>query len=306
MGSRPLIKGFWDLSRSERTGVWVLSSLLMLLLILAILAGESLPNKPNYDYSELEKQISLWDISDGAHGASVRETSFTDLDAPRYADAKARLTPVEFNPNTASEGELKALGLTTKQVNSIIRFRQNGSGFKTKSDFNELYLISDEEYAVLEPFIQLPDVAVDSRKSERKDHQKGLLQVELNSADSTALLQIDGIGPAFARKIVAYRKKLRGFVAVQQLMEVKGMDSSRYRQIKPFVNVNPFLVQRMNVNTASLEELRSHPYIGANIALSLVNYRKQHGNFVHLSDIKKSALVTEDVYVKISPYLTVE
>ena len=66
------------------------------------------------------------------------------------------------------------------------------------------------------------------------------------------------------------------------------------------------MIQKININTVSFDELKSHPYIGYNIALSLINYRKQHGEYTVLSDIKKSALVTEDVYEKISPYLTIQ
>ncbi|MCX6268616.1 MAG: helix-hairpin-helix domain-containing protein [Bacteroidetes bacterium] len=63
--------------------------------------------------------------------------------------------------------------------------------------------------------------------------------VELNSADTFELQQLRGIGPGFARRIVNYRERLRGFYDKKQVLEVFGMDTSRYRLIEKNLQVNP-------------------------------------------------------------------
>src|SRR5665647_1059817 len=48
-------------------------------------------------------------------------------------------------------------------------------------------------------------------------------RLDLNSADSLHLLEIPGIGPVFASRIIRYRTLLGGYYAVDQLREVYGM-----------------------------------------------------------------------------------
>jgi len=138
-----------------------------------------------------------------------------------------------------------------------------------------------------------------------KKFQKETIIIELNSADTTDLKKLEGIGSSFAKRIISYRNRLGGFAKKEQLLEVYGMDSTRYSEFSDFVSVNTFLITQININTATFNELKSHPYIGYNIALSLVNMRKSQGKFNAVSDIKKSVLISEKLYEKLLPYITV-
>ena len=130
--------------------------------------------------------------------------------------------------------------------------------------------------------------------------------IEINTAAEEDFERIKGIGKFFAKQIVEYRRALGGFYCKEQLLEVYKMDSVRYAQMLPNITINPAAHRHKDVNSATFDELSQHPYIGHNIALSLINYRNKHGAYQQLEDIKKSALVTEAVYAKISPYLRAE
>lgn len=292
------------MSRSEKAGIWFLLSALIVLLVVSLISVSLKSESQKSDFSQFDQQIARWEKSTAAN-QQQSERTYTDLDAPQYSAAKSKLNPFPFNPNEMTAEDMQNLGLSQKQTTSIIKFRQKGGEFREKSDFAKMYVISDEEYAVLEPYIQIPERTTKNEKSNAV-REKPAVRVELNAADSTTLLTVDGIGPTFARRILSYRAKIKGFVNISQLLEVKGIDSSNFSTLSQSLYVNPFLVQKINVNRAPLDELRLHPYIGYNVALSLVNYRKQHGDYKQLADIKKSALVTEEIYQKISPYLTVQ
>jgi competence protein ComEA len=120
------------------------------------------------------------------------------------------------------------------------------------------------------------------------------------------LIKVKGIGPYIAMKIIEQRTKLGGFYSKEQLREVYRVDSIRYAEIEPYLTVDPFEVKKLNINTATLDELKVHPYIRYNIANSIISIRQQHGRFSTIEGIKKSHLVTEDIFRKIAPYLTVE
>jgi competence protein ComEA len=65
-------------------------------------------------------------------------------------------------------------------------------------------------------------------------------------------------------------------------------------------------LKQLNINTATLDELKQHPYIRFGLANLLVQYRTQHGKFSAVSDIKKIMTVTDELYNRLYPYLTIQ
>jgi len=299
-----IIKEYLNLSKTEKAGIWLLLTILLVVILLSVFLRPGSATQKQ-DFSAYEKQILAWEKSVNNSDAPYQNYE-NDLDNPQQSIARSKITPFDFNPNELDAQGWKKLGLTDKQIKSIMNYRQKGGKFRTKSDVEKMYSISAEEYNILKPYILLPETATKSTSYSGEKKQKETVHVELNSADSTELMKVNGIGPTFARRIIAYRSKLHGFFRIEQLKEVKGIDEEKYQQIAPYVFVNPYQVRKININKVSFDELKQHPYFGYNIALSLINYRKQHGSFAALADIKKSALITEEVYQKISPYLTIQ
>lgn len=305
MSGKQLIKEFLSLPSGERRGIWVLLSITIILIVALPFSHTFFNNKVSYDSSSFEKEIA--EFEEKQDDKEKYNTPNYDLNNQDHSAAQLKLTPFNFDPNTIDPLEMKRLGLNDGQIKSIIKFKEKGGKFRYKEDFAKLYVISQNEYEILEPYIQLPFKSDrPASKTDNQTTQKASPKTEINSADSATLINVKGIGPTFASRIIRYRTRLGGFYSLSQLMEVKGMDSSKYNGIVNQLVVNPYLVIKMNVNTASFDDLKNHPYIGYNIALSLVNYRKQHGPYTVLSDIKNLALVNEAVYQKISPYLTVQ
>ena len=90
--------------------------------------------------------------------------------------------------------------------------------------------------------------------------------IELNTADTFDLQRLRGIGPSFARRITGYRARIGGYVKKEQLLEVWGMDSSRYEGIKRYLTVNPEKITQIKLNTATFKELLRHPYMPYELA----------------------------------------
>ena len=86
------------------------------------------------------------------------------------------------------------------------------------------------------------------------------LVIELNSADSTALVSIRGIGPYYASKILRYREQLGGFHATRQLKEIK-FQYLNIDSLLPHFSVNPALIRKKELDTMSFKSVLHHPYL---------------------------------------------
>lgn len=81
--------------------------------------------------------------------------------------------------------------------------------------------------------------------------------IDLNSADTTLLKRVPGIGSSFARRIVKYRDLLGGYYVVEQLQEVYGMDRERYDAIHSYFTVGT----AVRPLTLTIDSISYHPYL---------------------------------------------
>lgn len=95
-----------------------------------------------------------------------------------------------------------------------------------------------------------------------------------------------------------------GFAHPGQLAEVYGLSPEVVDSLHKYTFIQPEHTPRqLALNTATLEELRAHPYIGFNLARLIISYRTQHGAFRAPEDIKNIKLITEEKFQKLKPYL---
>jgi DNA uptake protein ComE-like DNA-binding protein len=127
--------------------------------------------------------------------------------------------------------------------------------------------------------------------------------VELNSADTFDLQQLRGIGPAFARRIVNYRERLRGFNDKRQLLEVFGMDSARFNSIELNLDVNSDSVHPIDLNLVTFKELLRHPYFPFPVTKNIMIYRQKNKNFKSLDELKKIEGVNDSLFRRMVVYL---
>jgi competence protein ComEA len=217
---------------------------------------------------------------------------------------KRTITPFPFDPNRIDSAEMTRMGLRESQIKNIINYRNAGGTFRIKKDIEKLYTISTEDYSKLEKYILLP--SVDSLSPEEKMTATEPLIIEINSADTAAMQQLRGIGPAFANRIVSYRDRLGGFFDKSQLLEVFGMDTTRYFQIAEHIEVDRNSIRKMNLNTAGFREMVGHPYLEHYIVTSIFDYKDAKGGFDSIQELTQINLIYEQLYQKLEHYFTVD
>ena len=147
----------------------------------------------------------------------------------------------------------------------------------------------------------VPGIIIDSVEISSDQH----IVLELNSADSTDLLSLYGIGKVFSRRIIKYRSLLGGYYTSEQLLEVYGMDSSRYLGFHNKIRVDTNLIKKINLTTVEFKELLRHPYVNYDMVKSFVNYRDRHGPPVSLSMLWKEASWPDSLKTCLLPYLSI-
>lgn len=249
--------------------------------------------------------IQRSDVSPGDHKPYRRE----------YYEVKGREVELfPFDPNTADSTQLIRLGLRPWQIRNIYKYRAKGGIYREPKDFARLYGLTVKQYRQLEPYIKIsPDYAPASSlvekggNSDRFERDTILYPVKikpaehviLNTADTSMLKKVPGIGSGWARAIVAYGERLGGYTDVSQLCEIDGFpeDALQY-----FVVENP-QTRKMNLNKLTLNQLKRHPYINFYQAREICDYRRLKGPLTSLEQLRLLKDFSPETINRLTPYV---
>jgi competence ComEA-like helix-hairpin-helix protein len=221
-----------------------------------------------------------------------------------YSKKKKYKAPVsKFNPNNYSLSDWMNLGLSEKQSVVVLKFTSRG--IYSEQDLKRIFVIPDVLFELIRDSVVYPERFQNSPNQESfKKQAKHIVQVNLNTADTTEFMKIYGIGAFYAKQIIRYREKLGGYFTKEQLLEVWKMTNEAYDKIKDHVFISEKDVKRININSVTIEELKVHPYLKWNQANSIVKMRMQRNGFKNIEEIKESVLIDSETYEKLFPYLS--
>lgn len=296
-------KDFFYYTKSERRVILLLLAIALLLLGIWAIMEYLRPVEVPVTLSESEEIDSFL--------ANLEEQEKIRKSHTPKNEISAVLQP--FDPNTADSVLLRQLGLPVYIVRNILKYRAKGGVFRSPESFSRIYGLKEEVYQKLKPYITIaPLVSVSHVRTDTfrqlKDtipyvpkYKEGTI-VDLNKVDTSILKRIPGIGSTLARMIVVYRQRLGGFYDVAQLQEVPhvGVELNKW-----FV-VTPAGLHKIQVNSASLDKLRSHPYMDFYKAKAIMEYRRKRGKIKGLSQLSMFEEFTEKDLKRLSPYLTFE
>jgi competence protein ComEA len=211
-----------------------------------------------------------------------------------------------FDPNKATLEDLIANGMSNKTAQGLINFRKKGFVFKQKEDLKKVYGIDQKLYEILADFVIITD-AIQVEEVVTKTVKPAIVRiVDINTADTTELKTLKGIGSFYAKQIVKYREKLGGFNDVQQLKEIYRFDDEKYAAIENAISLGDKPIQKININTATFKELVNHPYILKDKTVDILNLKKEIGGFLKIEDLKSYHVLTNEEFDKLSPYISVK
>jgi len=309
-------KSFFSFTRREQYGIMVLSILIAAIFVIGFFIQKTTMstvdedalaqwNAAVSDFQEREAIATQYNDSlrmarqQRGNYYGERQTSYPTRPYEKYQPSEKKFPePFPFDPNSIDTEAFVKLGFSEKQAETIVKYREKGAVFKSKADFKKVFVVSEEIYAHLEAWILLPD--------EEEVIVPENIVVELNTADTTALKQIKGIGSYLARQIVEYRQKLGGYHAIEQLLEINGIDEERLPGIAPHLTLDKAKIVKMELNKTPFKDFTRHPYFEYYIVKAIFEYKDKHGSFSSVEDLRKMPLIYNDLYNKIEPYLYIQ
>lgn len=185
--------------------------------------------------------------------------------------------------------------------------------FKENHNYQELTKPKTYDYkskpAEKRTYYQQPEKTVGSPvKSDfsKKEKFSEETVIELNACDTNQLMKIPGIGASFAKRITAYRNILGGYYRLPQLQEVYGMYEELYGKITPYLRIDTGLIQPVLVNSASLDKLKSHPYLNFYQAKAIIEIRKKKGRINSINELMLLEEFSEADMERLRHYLNFE
>jgi len=299
-------KDYFYFTASQRRALIFLISLVLILFII------------NSSYSYFENKNKAIEVKDTAFLAEVirfksslkeTKTNYNYNSAypnrynyyPKNWIEKVSAVLFPFNPNTLDSVGFVKLGLKPFMARNILRYRAKGGKFRSVEAFSKVYGLSDEQFATLKPYIQIPP----EEKPVYAKKEQPAVMVELNAADTSQLKLLHGIGSVIAKRIVAYRNKLGGFASANQIKEVWGISPELAQQIMPFITADASQLKKIPINKSSIDRLRNHPYMNFYRAKAIYEYRKDKGKIKSIQECKSidDESLTPEFWTKMEPYL---
>jgi competence ComEA-like helix-hairpin-helix protein len=223
-----------------------------------------------------------------------------------------------FDPNTVDSLTLIHFGLKPWKVKNFLHYRAAGKVFRSAEDLGDTYGWTAEDVEMLASYVRVGKQyeKKEKKREEREQWEKkeekpehtsnkfqSLTKVDVNTADTTLLRRIPGVGAKISDAIVRYRKRLGGFHSVEQLLDIKIVSPELLEWFS--VSSSPAL-QKFNINKASFQALNSHPYISYEQTKALLQYIRLYGDVKDEEMLLATGIFTKEEVEKLKPYIAYE
>lgn len=132
-----------------------------------------------------------------------------------------------FNPNELNPEQWQALGFSEKQASVIVNYRDKNlrGSFKSLEDIQRCFVISEDKFEEMKPWIRLsiPEKVKQSEEKTDLAEKTDFAKINLNEINFKQLREF-GFTEKDAAGILAFRKKLGGFINKNQLLETYEID----------------------------------------------------------------------------------
>ncbi len=162
--------------------------------------------------------------------------------------------------------------------------------------------LSAEHRAFCDSIVRPTSVRAVSSTVVRKSPR--VFSLDLNTANSTQLQAVYGIGEVFAQRIIEYRNRLGGYYSVGQLREVRGINSEVYQRIHQNFYIKSSGYNKISINFALPSGLSGHPYFSKSMVRRIEKAKLKGGVFTSLQELIDQDILLHSEAHRVSAYLS--
>lgn len=201
-----------------------------------------------------------------------------------------------FNPNFITDYKGFTLGMSTEEIDRLHEFRSMNKYVNSAKEFQTVTKVSDSLLNEIKPYFKFPEWVKRKRQKATYTNKKYLekegavlKKSDINKASIEELRKVYGIGEKLSARIIKYRTRLGGFTTESQLEKVYGLKPEVIQKVWKRFYIGEITISKIDINKATIEELRKVYGIGEKLSARIVKYRTKLGGFVTESQI-------DDVY----------
>ncbi|NCO62301.1 MAG: helix-hairpin-helix domain-containing protein [Flavobacteriales bacterium] len=268
------MKSHFKFTRSQRNGIFLLVLVIIVLQCLYFFLNTSVP-----EYQVNSKELKKYE---------------QEIDSLRNIELEKKKPKIHpFNPNYITDYKGYTLGMNPEEIDRLLKFRNQGEWINSVKQFQEVTRVSDSLLNQISPYFKFPEWVTDTTSGTSSSYSntpKTFAQKQdLNTATAVQLQIINGIGKYYSEKIIKLRSSFKGgFISDIQLQDVFGLTPEVIQKItEEFTVKTPRQIQKINLNTATVDELVTVQHIDYELAYNIIEQRQLREGFKSLDDLTK-------------------
>jgi DNA uptake protein ComE-like DNA-binding protein len=226
----------------------------------------------------------------------------------------------KFNPDHYSANDWIKMGFSERQAEAILKYKSYlGGSFVSKEKFKECFIINDENFQKINPYLILPEKTPANFNSYSKNFKPEKIKVQYHAFDPNTLdlegWKSFGFSEKQAQTIVNFRdRNLKGsFKSLEDIQRCFVISAEKFEEMRPFIKMNSSAIAQNNdaqkveikqqqetdfskvdLNSVTFKQLIEFGF-DQKAAGSMIGFRKKLGGFVN----KEQILTTYNIDVEL-------
>lgn len=288
------MKSHFKFTREQRNGIF------LLLLIIVVIQGV-------YMFASAPKKI----IPINKKELIKFQNEIDSLKLVEIENNKPKIFP--FNPNYITDYKGYNLGMSLEEIDRLLKYREQDKWINSTSQFQQVTKVSDSLLNAISPYFKFPEWVTNPKPKTNFNYKNNTSKTfdqkaDLNIATAKQLQRVNGIGEKLSERVVKFRNKFKGgFIADVQLKDVYGISPEVLeRLLNEFTVKTPRQIEKINLNSATIEQLVTIQHIDYELAYEVLDQRTLRDGFKSLDDLAKVKDFPIDKFEIIQLYLMLQ
>lgn len=269
-------KSHFTFSKEQRNGIFIL--LILIVIFQCVYFFVDLPSEAiEVNEAELSKLTK-------------------EIDSLRLVELEKRKPKIyPFNPNYITDFKGYTLGMTNEEIDRLLTFRKQNKWINSANQFQDVTKVSDSLLKKIAPYFKFPDWVTSPKPKNINSYNQSRIsknfsvKQDLNTATAQQLQKVNGLGKVLSQRIIKFRNKFKGgFIANVQLQDVYGLTPEVIKNItNQFTVKTPRIISKINLNTATKDDLVTIPHIDYGLAHRIIEQRQLREGYNSITELLK-------------------